>query len=144
TGHAILEDAPAAPSTRAPPVLARIVERCLRKDPAERFQSARELADALGAISARAPARHRRRIIAIAAAMLVSAIASMLLLRLMPHGGTAPRLTVAAADFVNDTGEPELDGLSGMLITALEQSRRFSVLTRSRMFDVLKQIGQGE
>ncbi|MBI4429365.1 MAG: serine/threonine protein kinase, partial [Ignavibacteriales bacterium] len=38
------------------------------------------------------------------------------------------RVPVVVADFVNETKEPELDGLSGMLITALEQSRRLDVL----------------
>jgi class 3 adenylate cyclase/tetratricopeptide (TPR) repeat protein len=53
-------------------------------------------------------------------------------------------IPIAVVDFINDTNEPELDGLSGMLITALEQSHRLSVLTRSRMFDILKQLGDGE
>ncbi|MGB2869186.1 MAG: protein kinase [Bacteroidota bacterium] len=52
------------------------------------------------------------------------------------------RVPVVVADFVNDTKEPELDGLSGMLITALEQSRRLDVLPRSRMFDILKVLGK--
>jgi tetratricopeptide (TPR) repeat protein len=52
-------------------------------------------------------------------------------------------IPIAVVDFVNETNEPELDGLSGMLITALEQSHRLSVLTRSRMFDILKQLGDG-
>jgi len=51
-------------------------------------------------------------------------------------------IPIAVVDFVNQTGEPELDGLSGMLITSLEQSRRLSVLTRSRMFDILKHLGK--
>jgi tetratricopeptide (TPR) repeat protein len=45
---------------------------------------------------------------------------------------------------MNETDENELNGLSGMLITALEQSRRLSVLTRSRMFDILKRLGNAE
>ena len=52
------------------------------------------------------------------------------------------RVPVVVADFVNDTKESELDGLSGMLITALEQSRKLDVLPRSRMFDILKQLGK--
>ncbi len=62
---------------------------------------------------------------------------------LLPKGenGNGERLPIAVADFVNQTGEKELDGLSGMLITAMEQSRRLSVLTRSRMFDILKSMG---
>lgn len=51
------------------------------------------------------------------------------------------RIKIAVVDFVNETDEKELNGLSGMLITALEQSRHLSVLTRSGMLDILKQIG---
>jgi eukaryotic-like serine/threonine-protein kinase len=54
-----------------------------------------------------------------------------------------PRMTVAAADFVNETHDEDLNALSGLLITSLEQSRRLSVMTRSRMFDVLRQSGRG-
>jgi serine/threonine protein kinase/tetratricopeptide (TPR) repeat protein len=56
--------------------------------------------------------------------------------------GSNVRVPIVIADFVNDTKEPELDGLSGMLITALEQSRRLDVLPRSRMFDILKVLGK--
>ncbi|MFQ5500610.1 MAG: protein kinase, partial [Candidatus Zixiibacteriota bacterium] len=52
------------------------------------------------------------------------------------------RILIAVVDFLNETDEPELDGLSGMLITSLEQSRRLSVITRSRMLDMLKQLGR--
>jgi class 3 adenylate cyclase/tetratricopeptide (TPR) repeat protein len=54
------------------------------------------------------------------------------------------RIKVAVVDFFNETGEKALDGLSGMFITALEQSRHLSVLTRSGMLDVLKQMGSEE
>ncbi len=49
------------------------------------------------------------------------------------------RLVVAVADFDNETTDRELNGLSGMLITSLEQSRRLAVLTRSRMLDLSRQ-----
>ncbi|TMB26980.1 MAG: hypothetical protein E6J61_20870 [Deltaproteobacteria bacterium] len=144
TAHAILNDAlPPLPSY-VPPTVVSIVERCLRRDAAERFQSVGELAHSLDAVSSRPPARVRRWITIIAAAMLVSALAGALAVRFFPRGDGAARYTVAAADFVNETGERELDGLSGMLITALEQSRRISVLTRSRMFDILKQMGRSD
>ena len=52
------------------------------------------------------------------------------------------RVVVAVADFVNETGEADLDGLSGMLITSLEESRLLTVLTRSRMLDVARQLGR--
>jgi tetratricopeptide (TPR) repeat protein len=53
------------------------------------------------------------------------------------------RVSVAVADFANQTGEPALDALSGLLITSLEQSRKLKVLTRGRMFDILRQAGRG-
>ena len=57
---------------------------------------------------------------------------------------TGDRIPVAIADFENNTNDASLDGLSGLLITSLEQSNYLSVLTKSRMFDLLKQIGKPE
>ncbi|MGH2568982.1 MAG: protein kinase domain-containing protein, partial [Bacteroidota bacterium] len=76
-----------------------------------------------------------------AALLLIVGVAGYFLF-LTEENGNGERLPVAVADFVNETGEKELDGLSGMLITSLEQSKRLSVLTRSRMFDVLRQLGR--
>ena len=59
-----------------------------------------------------------------------------------PEPGPDGRITVAVADFSNETKDPDLDGLSGLLITSLEQSKRLRVLTRSRMFDLLRQMGR--
>ena len=73
------------------------------------------------------------------AAAVVSVAAYYLFMRETDRGD---RIPVAVTDFVNQTKEEELDGLSGMLITSLEQSRRLAVLTRSRMFDVLKLMGK--
>jgi hypothetical protein len=60
---AILRDSPAPAScTRAdlPEELQRAIETCLRKDPAERFQTARDLQGALQALRAGMTARHTR------------------------------------------------------------------------------------
>ena len=57
---------------------------------------------------------------------------------------TGDRIPVAIADFENNTNDASLDGLSGLLITSLEQSKYLSVLTKSRMFDLLKQIGKAD
>jgi tetratricopeptide (TPR) repeat protein len=59
-----------------------------------------------------------------------------------PTPGPDGRITVAVADFVNDTKDGDLDGLSAQLITSLEQSQRLRVLTRSRMVDLLRQMGK--
>ncbi len=52
------------------------------------------------------------------------------------------RPTVAVADFANETGDKDLDGISGLLTTSLEQGTQLRVLTRGRMLDVLKQLGK--
>jgi tetratricopeptide (TPR) repeat protein len=76
------------------------------------------------------------------AAVVVIALA---VIGYMQFGGAdngGERMSIAVADFQNRTQEPELDGLSGMLTTAMEQSKRLSVVTRSHMFDILKQMGK--
>jgi TolB-like protein/Flp pilus assembly protein TadD/predicted Ser/Thr protein kinase len=60
----------------------------------------------------------------------------------VPAAGPDGRITVAVADFVNDTRDGDLEGLSVQLITSLEQSQRLRVLTRSRMVDVLREMGK--
>jgi eukaryotic-like serine/threonine-protein kinase len=63
TVNAVLEsDPPPLPATVAP-AIGRVISRCVEKDPNERFQSARDLAFALTALSdvATASADHRRR-----------------------------------------------------------------------------------
>ena len=81
---------------------------------------------------------------AILALVLIVSLVVMLIARQLSTGpANAERISVAVVDFGNDTNEDDLNGLSGQLITALEQSRRLSVLTRSRMLDILKQLGKG-
>ena len=84
---AILRDAPPALTDRRPDLpaeLARLIERCLEKDPAERFQAAREVRAALDGIrevkvasaaAATAPATKKRgRAVLVAGAALVVAM----------------------------------------------------------------------
>ena len=60
TVNAVLEsDPPALPDTVAP-AIRRIIARCLEKDPDERFQSARDLAFALNALSDTMPVTRSR------------------------------------------------------------------------------------
>ncbi|MFQ5584836.1 MAG: tetratricopeptide repeat protein, partial [Calditrichia bacterium] len=74
--------------------------------------------------------------------LLLMAAGYFLLSGKVEQNTNGARIPIAVADFTNQTGEAELDGLSGMLITALEQSRRLSVLSRARMFDILGQMGK--
>jgi len=131
--------------------LAEIVNRALTKQTNDRYQLADDLATDLQRLhnkSADVPAMARatvqkkiqkkRRMVALAA-FLVTLLTVCGLLFLPPQT-PSERVTLAVADFDNKTKEAELDGLSDMLITALEQSRRIEVLTRTHMFDILKQM----
>ena len=65
--------------------------------------------------------------------------------RSTPHEvGAEDRLLVAVADFANETRDPDLDGLSGLLITSLEQSHKLRVLTRARLMDLVRETRGGE
>jgi tetratricopeptide (TPR) repeat protein len=156
-----------APALEVPDAtpLGALVARMLAKDPVDRPRDGAEVAAALqtlraaldsapapapaSATPARRPPLFRRRWAAAAlAAVALALIAGGLSLRqrrdleVSPAGAGEARVMVAVADFENHTGEPELGGLSGMLITSLEQSRRLSVLTRVRMLDILRQLGR--
>lgn len=139
-----------------PPAVLKVVETCLSKNPADRYQSLDALITALRAAlddltggrraGAKGAGLSRARIAAFAAAAVVTIAAGFLtydFLRVRSAGGEE-RVPIAVIDFNNETDEAALDGLSGMLITALEQSRRLSVMTRSRMFDIAKTIGSGD
>ena len=56
--------------------------------------------------------------------------------------GPDGRVVVAVADFTNETHDPELDGLSKILVGWLEQSRSLRVLTRGRLIELLREMGQ--
>jgi len=149
-----------APALEVPeaPALGALVGRLLEKDPVRRPRDGGEVLAALTVIQQelertppapgpgatmvrRAPERRRLwRVLGGAAAVVVLAALAIHLTRQPFTPG--PPVTVAVADFTNLTGEPQLDGLSGMLITSLEQSQRLSVLTRVRMLDLLHQQGR--
>jgi tetratricopeptide (TPR) repeat protein/predicted Ser/Thr protein kinase len=151
--YSILNDVP-RPITELRPGLpddvARIVDHCLEKNPSARFQSLDELLAALRAATA-PPPRERRpwsrlRIASVAAAAVLTLAAAFFTYDFFRgrQAGGEERVPIAVIDFNNDAHEPALESLSGMLITALEQSRRLQVMTRSRMFDILKTIDEKE
>ena len=88
-------------------------------------------------------ARHQSAAIAILI-VTMGAVGGLLVLSGRGKEAENEKISVAVADFINETGETDLNGLSGILITSLEQSRRLSVVTRSRMFDILKQLGRSD
>jgi tetratricopeptide (TPR) repeat protein/predicted Ser/Thr protein kinase len=156
TLYKMMHEEPAPPRQLAPslPVdLESVVLKCLEKEPARRYPTARALAEDLQRTLDGEPVQARRvspparalrwvqRNKALSAALLALLLVGLapFALPLLERGG---HVIVAVADFDNLTGERDLDGLSGMLITSLEQSQRLTVLTRSRMFDLLQQLGK--
>src|SRR5262249_972922 len=135
-----------------PPEVEGVILKCLEKDPQKRYPTAKALASDIGAalrgepVTARPPTRvdrlwlkiRRNNPLTLSRPALVLALLLPQVRALLPGGEP---VMVAVADFDNQTGDEGLDGLSGMLITSLEQSRKLSVLTRSRMFDLARQQG---
>jgi tetratricopeptide (TPR) repeat protein/tRNA A-37 threonylcarbamoyl transferase component Bud32/TolB-like protein len=136
----------------APEEVLAIVDKCMRKDPADRYQSAADLSRELELVidnrnrgrNGKRTRAGQRRAISVPIAGLVVIVAAFVAYDLFfgKPAGSDVRVPIAVIDFNNETDEPALDGLSGMLITALEQSRRLSVMTRTRMFDLLKVMGR--
>jgi len=101
-----------------------------------------QIPEARGGTTQTAPRKIRRKRVAGLAVLAVLAVAALTLKSFLKEPGSVERIPIAVVDFANETDDEELNGLSGLLITSLEQSRRLSVLTRSRLFEILKQMGK--
>jgi tetratricopeptide (TPR) repeat protein len=134
--------APQLPARGAPAALRRLAARCLEPDPVRRPVSSAVVLAELQAIARSIDGRRRR--LGLAAGALATALITAGAIWAVENYGTSSgeRITVAVADVANETGEPALDGLSGLFITSLEQSRRLHVLSRVRMVDLARQAGR--
>ena len=161
--YSILNEEPAPVESHGkeiPGGVKRIIYKCLQKDPDERYASVAEVIDDLRTALGLSPPSSGRPAAAVAGMVarkhprfvVVGIVAVLTIIAVFvaadffggKEAGSEVRIPIAVIDFYNETGQPELDGLSGMLITALEQSRRLSVMTRSRMFDLLGSLGQDD
>jgi TolB-like protein/Tfp pilus assembly protein PilF/predicted Ser/Thr protein kinase len=143
----ILRDAlPPLPDT-VPLPLRAVIERCLNKDPDERYQHASDIAVALaemqegaasGVVQQQDPVRRRRRVLAAslaaAAAILAIGIATPLGDRLW--GGSADAaFRIAVLPLVNLTRDPDQeylsDGLTDALISDLASVGTLQVISRA-------------
>jgi serine/threonine-protein kinase len=146
---AILREEPPAVgllNPQMPPGLARIVERCLAKDPSRRYASsldlARDLREELDLVSTKsgpvvaAVRRPRIRAVGIGLALVAATAAAWLLPRLAPRRG--PISSLAILPFVNESGDPGLDylsdGLTENLIDSVSQVPNLKVIARSSVF----------
>jgi eukaryotic-like serine/threonine-protein kinase len=146
------------------PALGELVERMLERNPTRRprdgaealvllSQAQRTLqeAEVTPVAMVRPPrARRRPRLRAaswIAAGIVVGIGVAIFAMRSGTESANATadgRIVVAVADFANDTRDPDLDGLSGLLITSLEQSKKLRVLTRAALIDLVREEGRGD
>jgi len=137
--------APALPARAAPPALRRLVLSAIDPVPARRPADGGAWLEGLLGIERGAARRREVRsgaaIGAAGALVAAAAVAAATWRSPAPEPEGGPRIPVAVADVQNGTADPDLNGLSGMLVTSLEQSRRLVVLTRSRMVDAIRQLG---
>src|SRR5262245_19951526 len=133
TMTAILHDEPPELSEsgkRNPLELQRVIQHCLEKDPAERFQSARDLAFALRALFQDsgpiqiAPAASRVLPIPWLVTFMVAAIAASLAVYLSRRPATPvqPFEAIAVLPFVNESNDPDADHLSDGIPESIIQS----------------------
>ena len=127
-----------------PTHLAGIVRRLLERDPGRRFQSARELIDALDGARLAAPR---------ARTFLAAALALPLLLAVVPRdrspapqeAAALPRHAVAVLPLLDETGRPDLastaTGLAERLAAALAESPGLRVIDSSRVLQTLQDLG---
>jgi TolB-like protein/Tfp pilus assembly protein PilF len=143
---AILRDEPAEPMHPSRPVPAELVgliRHCLKKLPADRFQAARDLAFALRAILAGAPAaapvlapvartRQFFAIAAVAAAIILSTV--LVVTRGLP-GRVGAVHSVAVLPLANVSGDPAqdyfVDGMTEELIANLAKVEKLRVISRT-------------
>jgi tetratricopeptide (TPR) repeat protein len=129
----------------APRPVAKVMAAALSDDPAARPRDGKAWLSELRSARLRVDRPRRlRRLALIGSAFLLLglAVAGLATWRIWERQIPSGRPTVAVADFANETGDRDLDGISGLLTTSLEQGTRLRVLTRGRMLDVLKQLGR--
>jgi serine/threonine protein kinase/Tfp pilus assembly protein PilF len=141
--QAIVKDAPPPLSSQLPQPLRAIVEKALEKDPAERYQSMREMVVDLRKLTrqtketaALIPARRSGAWIwAAAAAALVVIAAGVVLWRQRAAAGTDDIRSIAVLPMQNFSGDSSQeyfsDGVTEAIISNLAQVRTLEVISRT-------------
>jgi serine/threonine protein kinase len=169
TLNAILKEAPPRLDSRESGAgaemiaeLQRILDKCLAKDPADRYQTMKDVVVDLrsvrrrvdsGSVPALTSADRKGRVVPAVAAGAVLLFAGAALFYAIsrdepPSRDTAPvqRPSIAVLYFENVTGDPSLDwlrtGLTDMLVTDLSQSPGLQVLSTDRLYQILKEMNR--
>jgi eukaryotic-like serine/threonine-protein kinase len=145
----IIHKAPPSPRSlkqTLSPKLAAVILKCLQKEPARRYQSARELQTDLQRLSTGAsPLATRRRLWPVIAASAIVVV--MLAVGAFLSRRRNPRLTekdtIVLADFTNSTGDSVFDEtLKQALTVGLEQSPFLDILSEQKVQETLLLMGR--
>jgi len=163
---------PPAPQTynpRIPDDLSTVILRCLEKDKEKRYQSAGEVRSALESIEKEIPTTERevpkrkpltskeitvsfniKKVFIPSLVVLGLVLAAVVVWRVLLYKKRPifpqQKQSIAIISFENQTGDVQFDHLSkiipNLLITSLEQSGYFDVMSWERMRDILRQLGR--
>jgi tetratricopeptide (TPR) repeat protein len=138
------ETPPPIPRADCPQPLQRIIFKCLEKDPAKRYATARELEHDLEEIGQPAKTRRTTHYAAIGA-IAAASIATIAVLQ-WPRKAAAlsQQDTILLADFANQTRDPVFDRtLRDALAIELGQSPYLNLFPDSRVRETLKYMNRG-
>src|SRR6267378_284397 len=149
TGYAILNGEPTRLPAEVPTGLARIVERCLAKKPDDRFQSAREVIDALASTAVEPPVPVRLALVLVGIGLLAAApglLYYFVLRSPRPPPASEQPASIAVVPFVNMSSDQEneyfSDGVTEELINALANIPGLRVASRTSVFALKGRIGK--
>ena len=147
--------------SETPPDIPRILKKCLAKDPAERYQTMKDLAIDLREVREEFGSTTRTAVVAVDKrkfpwkwmTVLAGTVAVVALAfsffgkeRTPPGVGAAGRPAVAVMYFQDHTGADEIrwlsTGLPDMLLTGLAQTPGLDVVSSQRIHEILKEVGQ--
>ena len=151
--HAILHDEPQPPTTEnehIPRPLARIIDKLLQKDPAQRYQTATALLDELDAWATTAPRMQqpphkpakrwsRTRTIALATTLLVSLAAGAWILRRDTVAVSEGLTTVAVWPFESNGADDAALGFSEDITDHLSQIGRLNITGRMALLGMQRE-----
>ena len=149
----ILHESQVSPSLlnhKLSPGLEAIIQKCLEKDPADRYASAREIVVDLHRLNTASPGVHHKHWIrkhqwiglSLVAALLLAVAVMLTFFGKQQVRPLTEKDTVILGDFANSTGDPVFtDSLRQGLLVQLSQSPFLNILSVDQVRTTLRQMG---